>query len=148
MPEESDLIKVIQSAEKVICFFVEKYCSDKFCSECPLHDPCAEFGDFTNNYREHVCAAGLAPENGASCMEALEHGMCEQECSHSVPVYTVSYGEISGLPEPEDGVAYIVSALLLAATKEAGRKDCVAPASGHPDVLRNEKGHIVPGFVR
>lgn len=56
------------------------------------------------------------------------------------------YGEVVGLPEPQDGVCYIVSALVLAAT---GRKDVVAPATGHPRCKRNEKGLIVsvPGFV-
>jgi hypothetical protein len=30
------------------------------------------------------------------------------------------------------------------------RDDVVAPATGHPDTMRNDKGHIisVPGFVR
>ena len=56
------------------------------------------------------------------------------------------YGEVVGLPEPQEGVCYIVSALVLAATD---RKDVVAPATGHAQCKRNEKGLIVsvPGFV-
>jgi hypothetical protein len=47
-------------------------------------------------------------------------------------------------------VLYIVSALVLTAAKAAVRTDCVAPATGHPDCVRNDKGFIVsvPGFVR
>ena len=58
----------------------------------------------------------------------------------------VEYGEVEGVPEPEDGVKYIVSAMVLQASS---RDDLVAPATGHPDTIRNEKGHIVsvPGFV-
>ena len=51
--------------------------------------------------------------------------------------------------KPEEGTIYIVSALVLAAAKEKGRTDVVAPATGHPDCVR-ENGFIVsvPGFVR
>lgn len=64
-------------------------------------------------------------------------------------VCAVSYGAITGLPSPKEGILYIVSALVLAAAKAEGRTDCVAPATGHPDCVR-EKGFIksVPGFVR
>ncbi len=60
------------------------------------------------------------------------------------------FGDVTGLPAPAAGVLYIVSALVLTAAKAAGRTDCVAPATGHPDCVRNDKGFIVsvPGFVR
>ena len=66
------------------------------------------------------------------------NGICRQE-----------YGEISGLPAPQKGVKYIVSAIVLAAAKAKGRKDCVAPATNHPAMVRDEQGHIVsvPCFV-
>lgn len=68
-----------------------------------------------------------------------ENGVCSQQ-----------FGDITGLPEPTDGVLYIVSALVLIAVKLQGRTDCVAPATGHPECVRDEKGFIksVPGFVR
>ena len=64
-------------------------------------------------------------------------------------VCSVSYGDIEGLPAPEDGTCCIVSNIVLNAAKAKGRKDCVAPATGHPDCVR-ENGFIksVPGFVR
>uniref|UniRef100_A0AAU8MKG8 Uncharacterized protein n=1 Tax=Geladintestivirus 1 TaxID=3233133 RepID=A0AAU8MKG8_9CAUD len=61
----------------------------------------------------------------------------------------VMYGDIEGLPEPKTGIAYVVSAMVLDAAKKAGRTDCVAPATGHPDTIRKD-GFIVsvPGFVQ
>ena len=60
----------------------------------------------------------------------------------------VKYGEIKDLPEPEANTTFIVSAMVLAAAKEKGREDVVAPATGHPECKR-ENGFIVsvPGFV-
>ena len=62
-------------------------------------------------------------------------------------VCTCTHGAVQGLPAPVDGTCCIVSAMVLAASD---RKDLVAPATGHKDAIRNEKGQIVsvPGFVR
>ena len=65
----------------------------------------------------------------------------------------VFYGEVENLPEPKRGTMYIVSAMVLSAEnakpKSYRRKDLIAPATGHPDCVR-ENGFIVsvPGFVR
>ena len=69
----------------------------------------------------------------------IENDICSQ-----------NFGDIIGLPKPEKGVIYIVSGIVLNACKELGIKDCVAPASGHTETKRNEKGHIVsvPCFVQ
>ena len=66
-----------------------------------------------------------------------EHGICRQ-----------ILGELTGLPEPEEGTIFIVSALALEKAKQLGRTDCVAPASGHPETVR-ENGLIVsvPCFI-
>ena len=63
-------------------------------------------------------------------------------------ICSVSYGDIVGLPAPEEGTIYIVSAIVLNAAKAKGRQDCVAPATGHPDCIRKD-GYIVsvPGFI-
>ena len=57
------------------------------------------------------------------------------------------YGDLTGVPDAVDGVKYIVSAMVLNAST---RTDLVAPATGHVDTVRNDKGHIVsvPGFTR
>jgi hypothetical protein len=48
------------------------------------------------------------------------------------------YGQVQGLPEPEEGTIYIVSALVLAALA-GSRDDVFAPA----DYIRNEAGQVV-----
>lgn len=60
-----------------------------------------------------------------------------------------SFGEVEWLPEKMENIMYIVSALVLSALQWI-REDVVAPATGHPDVKRNEQGQIVsvPGFTR
>lgn len=75
----------------------------------------------------------------ASFSEFDENGVCQQV-----------FGEVTGLPSPEEGVLLIVSAMVLSAAQTQGRVDVVAPATGHPACVRNEQGHIVsvPGFVR
>ena len=59
------------------------------------------------------------------------------------------FGDVTGLPDPKPDTLYVVSAMVLAALGSS-RPDVVAPATGHPDCVRNDKGHIVsvPGFVR
>ena len=61
--------------------------------------------------------------------------------------FETTYGEIQGLPEPEEGTKIIVSMMVLSAAR-GKRNDLVAPATGHPECVRNE-GRIVsvPGFV-
>lgn len=60
----------------------------------------------------------------------------------------VKHGEIENLPTPTKGVTFIVSAMVLTAAKEIGRKDVVAPATGHP-LCKRANGFIIsiPGFV-
>lgn len=72
----------------------------------------------------------------ASFTDADENGICFQQ-----------FGEVTGLPEKEEGVLIIVSAMVMEASN---RDDLVAPATGHPETIRNSKGHIVsvPCFVR
>lgn len=66
------------------------------------------------------------------------HGMCR-----------ASYGKVLSLPEQQEDTIYIVSIVVLDACK-GKRSDLVAPATGHPECVRDEKGFIVsvPGFIR
>lgn len=63
-----------------------------------------------------------------------------------IPIELVSadYGEVVGLPDPEPGVYYIVSALVLSALRESGstRRDVIAPDTG-PTAVRDEKGNVI-----
>lgn len=53
------------------------------------------------------------------------------------PIFESTFGQVEGLPEPEEGVMYIVSALCINACPE--RDDLLAPGN----VLRNEHKEIV-----
>lgn len=55
-------------------------------------------------------------------------------------ICNVVYGDVTGLPEPREDTMYIVSAMVKNASN---RTDLVAPATGHPDCVRNDKGFIV-----
>lgn len=66
-----------------------------------------------------------------------------------IPLYSQGFGDVQNLPDAYPGVVFIVSAMVLSALN-GSRFDVVAPATSHPDVVRNDKGHIVsvPGFVQ
>lgn len=67
----------------------------------------------------------------------------------ALPEFTQTFGEVTGLPEAQPDTIYIVSAMVLSALG-GSRRDVRAPATGHPDTVRTEKGHIisVPGLIR
>ena len=54
------------------------------------------------------------------------------------PIYRSTFGEIEGLPEPEEGVLYIVSSLALNAVPD-DRTDVVSPGN----LQRDEHGNPV-----
>lgn len=54
-------------------------------------------------------------------------------------IYEMKYQSISGLPEPVEGVKYIVSSHVLNAAIAKGRRDCIAVN----DVIRNSNGKAV-----
>lgn len=60
----------------------------------------------------------------------------------SVPVVQKGFGQIEGLPDPEDGTLYLVSLVVLQAAKAAGRTDCIAPDTGPDSAIRDEAGRI------
>ena len=70
-----------------------------------------------------------------------ENGICTQ-----------MFGEVTGLPETfEKYTLYIVSSLVMNACATTHRHSLVvAPSTGHPETVRDDKGFIVsvPGFVR
>lgn len=90
------------------------------------------------NNGESFAPSGILPRVSASFTAFNESSICKQ-----------IFGDVENLPDEGECTLLIVSAMVLNATKAAGRRDCVAPATGHPDTIRNEKGHIVsvPGFV-
>ena len=93
------------------------------------HDLCLNDGTV-------IPASGQVARVAASFTGFDSDGVCKQV-----------FGSVTGLPPQEDGVLVIVSALVMQASD---RTDLVAPATGHPDCVRDEAGRIksVPGFVR
>ena len=102
-----------------------------------------------------------AATTGGACQEAQELGFCRQEClsretitnsadCNEIPIFNQEFGQIQGLPDPQPDTFYLVSAIVLDAAKASGRTDCLAPATGHHETVRNAQGHIVsvPGFVK
>lgn len=54
-----------------------------------------------------------------------------------IPVSVVSYAEVEGLPEPQEGVAYVVP--VMTALAAAGREDLLVPY----EQVRNAEGTVV-----
>lgn len=60
-------------------------------------------------------------------------------------LHRTEYGEIEGLPEPEDGIVYIVNFFVLNALRYHGiqRNDCVSPDTAFQSAVRDEQGHVI-----
>ena len=71
-------------------------------------------------------------------MEQVERGIRVIDGLH-VPIHANVPKDIVGLPDPESGVGYLVSAVVLAAVTD--RDDVFAPDTNN--AARNEQGHIV-----
>lgn len=57
--------------------------------------------------------------------------------ANGIPVNATAYGDVTGLPQPNDGVGYIVSALVRLAVPH--RHDVYSPG----DMVRDSNGNIV-----
>ena len=55
----------------------------------------------------------------------------------SVPTYSTILGQVTGLPPVNDGIGYIVSAMVRSAAPE--RRDLYSPA----DLVRDEHGNVI-----
>jgi len=75
--------------------------------------------------------SGIIPRVGVVEAEAMPLG--------GFPCVKTSMGEVSGLPEKEEGIFFIVSGMVFGASD---RFDLIAPDTGKT-CIRNEKGHIV-----
>ena len=60
----------------------------------------------------------------------------------TIPVVATVFGELTGLPEPEQDVVYIASTLVAQRAAQLGRKDVVSPDTG-PTAVRDDAGRIV-----
>ena len=75
------------------------------------------------------------PASGTVARVVVEHHEIGNHAG--IPLLVGSYGEVSNLPEPEEGVLYIVSAAVRTALPQ--RKDLGSPAH----LVRDEEGRII-----
>ncbi|MHC1589316.1 MAG: hypothetical protein ACXQS1_05835 [Methermicoccaceae archaeon] len=61
---------------------------------------------------------------------------------NGIPIVKSEFGEIAGLPEPQQGVVYICSTMVAQAAAKKMRIDVLAPDTG-PTAIRDESGRIV-----
>lgn len=73
----------------------------------------------------------------ARIVEIVEHEKKLDIAGHAIPVATIRYGNTQGLPEPCEGVAYIVSRITAAAC--VGRTDVFFPL----EEVRGDSGQII-----
>ena len=71
--------------------------------------------------------SGVCPRISSGYTEPDENGIA-----------TPTFGEVEGLPEPQENTLYIVSGMVLSACKD--RNDLVAPATSHPKSVRFSDG--------
>ena len=120
----------------------------------PTFEPSGTIARVASSFEQVTHGCPISAGSGSACIEAQDSGFCSNECRQplrfgGVLVFKQVFGTVIDLPEPVPGTVYVVSAMVLSAL--AGRRsDVVAPATGHPECVRNDKGHIlsVPGVVR
>jgi hypothetical protein len=83
------------------------------------------------------------PASGRVARVSVKSGQPREVEGIPVPVLPApEYGAVEGLPEPQPGKVYLVSAMVLA--RCTGRLDVFAPATGPQDgAVRDEGGRIV-----
>ena len=85
----------------------------------------------------------IVPPSGTIARVSSTPGLPEQVEGVPVPVFgRETFGEVTGLPAPEDGAVFIVSLLVAQATRGT-RLDVVRPGTGLNDgAIRDEAGQI------
>jgi len=59
-----------------------------------------------------------------------------------IPIQRTTFGQVEGLPEPQDGVVYIVSGLVMTALAGT-RDDVVQPDTSPAGAIRDADGRII-----
>jgi hypothetical protein len=83
------------------------------------------------------------PPSGEVCTVAVKQIQVGE--IGGVPIMGNEYGEVQGLYEPQEGVIFIVNAMVLA--RVSGRKDCIAPDTGPSAIRENGQVKAVTRFV-
>ena len=109
----------------------------------------------SSTFKNHLLE--IEPSGTVARVEMEEKTLCEtglktevsgKSAWYGIEVYVVAQTpKAVNIPEPQQGVGYIVSGVVLEALKGSGRTDVFAPNTNKAQ--RNEQGHIVsvPGLV-
>lgn len=87
----------------------------------------------------------ILPPSGAVARVASTPGAVEARVGFPCAVASPTrFGEVTGLPAPQDGTVFVVSGMVGSALAGRGRTDVFVPGTGPNDgAVRNEQGHIV-----
>ena len=101
------------------------------------------------NFTSHEVVVFLAdgteirfPSEGTARVEVYGEPCNETICGVPVLSRRAKYGEVSGLPEPEQGTMFIVS-LVMGMALRGSRDDLLVPATDPANVIRTPDGKIV-----
>ena len=100
---------------------------------------CCEYNSQCRSYRggsNPVVVATYQPEGVVARCTQSENSLGVWD---NVPVVGVQYGVVENLPDEQDGVKYVVSALVANAARKHGRKDLLTPAR----LVRDDNGNVV-----
>lgn len=87
-------------------------------------------------FDSRMCSVTIPPTGLARVEEDIRPGRDDL----GIQCVIKNYGRVTGIPAPVDGVIYVVSVLVFAATD---RLDVVCPDSGPDSAIRDENGRIV-----
>lgn len=92
-----------------------------------------------------LCVTGTQRVPQSGNIARVRHEQVPLDSVDGIPVYTTAYKDIEGLPEPKEGVTYIVSSLIQHALKQHGidRPDVLSPGTGPNDSAVKENNRIV-----
>ena len=98
------------------------------------------------NLMKHNCVVNTGRQkydfepSGLVATVETEHAPIGTVTGHGIEIVDRRFGKVDGLPDPEPGVIYLVSSMVLEAVPH--RRDVFAPDSG-PTATRNYKGHVI-----
>lgn len=88
-----------------------------------------------NIFRADGSEVKLVPEGLARVSSTREH----VRTVDGIAIYRTSFGEVEGLPEPQEGVFFITSLVVKQAARKLGRWDVLSPG----DLIRDEAGQPI-----
>lgn len=66
---------------------------------------------------------------------------------NGIPIKSTVFGDIQNLPDPEDGVVYVVSLPVAQRAAQLGRTDVVSPNTAPKQDIRYPDGHKLKGLT-